>query len=147
MGTHKQSKANFCKTKNTIATAHARWLYAAVLFSLVGVSFWFPGEKHRNKQQQWAWKHQTAHSFCCGCREKSQAVWWFNCHCVTFSVTLLKGGGGFLSQTAAAVLCCRWGILAFSENSNPCLNKGQASSLLGPVSPLCLQLKYWDALC
>lgn len=60
---------------------------------------------------------------------------WFNCHCVTFSATLLNEGG-------------RWGILTPSDNSSPHLNGGQVSSLLGPVwSSLLTAEIYRDALC
>lgn len=86
-------------------------------------------------KQQWTWKHQTAPSFYLRPLGDLTAT-------VSLSVSHFwkgRGGGG-----VAADLCCRWGILTFSDNSNPPQNKGQASS---PVWALCLQLKYWDALC
>lgn len=55
-------------------------------------------------------------------REKTPAPRWFYCHCVTFSATLLSGGGGrgwlFVLRTAAA-LCCRWGKWTFLRQFQP----------------------------
>lgn len=55
-------------------------------------------------------------------REKTPAPRWFYCHCITFSATLLSGGGGrgwlFVLRTAAA-LCCRWGKWTFLRQFQP----------------------------
>lgn len=57
------------------------------------------------------------------------------------------GGVGFLFWEPLQLCVAGEENGLFSDNSNPRLNKGQASSLLGPVGVLYLQLKYWDALC
>lgn len=107
-----------------MATAHTRWWfsswrlgwdqYSAVFTPRTNLNNTSAGWKIRQKEKKKQKKIKALFTlqsetvtlnlkasnstlFCCGCRAKSQAPWWFYCHCITFSATLLRGEGvGFL---------------------------------------------------
>lgn len=170
MRANKQTKANFSKTINAMATAHIRWSFSSwkLGWDQNSAAFTTP-TRLNNTPACWKLRQKVKRqrlSSLGNLKQWNMPLMVKASNRTLFFVMVVKrnlgppgdfiatvslsvphfwwGGGWLFVLRVAAALCCRWGIWAptFSDNSDSRLNKGQAWSLLGPAGALYLLLKY-----